>query len=103
MPLAVELIPLQPDRHDCGVYAGSSWLPEPRYVQRRDRGLRTQVTARRRTVERHLEQGIAPKPCGVVAVLVAGRTMYIVAVTLFVVVVVSVQRAPHHAYLTFCL
>jgi hypothetical protein len=42
-------------------------------LQTRDGGLRTQLTVRWRPVERHLEQGIAPKPCGVVAVLVAGR------------------------------
>src|SRR3954447_12122991 len=39
----------------------------------RDGGLRTQLPVRRRTVERHLEQGIAAQVRRVVAVLVAGR------------------------------
>jgi hypothetical protein len=42
-------------------------------LQARDGGLRTQLPVRRREVERHLEQGIAPQVRGVVAVLVAGR------------------------------
>ena len=42
-------------------------------LQARDGGLRTQRPIRRRTVERHLEQGIAPQVRRVVAVLIAGR------------------------------
>jgi len=41
-------------------------------LQTRDGGLRTELSIRRREVERHLEQGIAPQVRGVVAVRVAG-------------------------------